>query len=481
MNIRYLSAGLCLALILLSGACDNPSGGDDDGAATTTTAAQAAQDAADSFYDTHRGALALPMDMLTLGDTDPVNAALEAYTSLRANVRILLAGEKAHLDLLKSKLDEMGNAAESGVYYTLTDLLAWLIAQPDNTADTPCAVAYYGDETINAVYRVLAAAGKYTALDLSKSGVYGFSAGTEAGRELIVSLRLPDTLTATPGGSSSVFMGYISLKTVSAAGLITLGQNTFRGLAELISADLPKVNSVGATAFMACTGLTTVNLPEAVTIGLSAFRDCTGLTTLASGFSSILPKAVTIGDYAFQGCTGLTNVTLPEAVTIGSFAFRNCTGITSISADYQRVPNLPKAVTIGDNVFYDCTSLATVTLPEAITISATAFNGCPSLATVTLPKAASIGNNAFQNCASLTTVTLGLAPPVIGTNTAIEITIFSGAATAAKTITIRAPQLTLYREVAPWKDKLGANKDVSYFWDNNAATRDNLTVVLEAL
>jgi hypothetical protein len=172
MNIRYLRAGrlagLCFVLILLFGACDNPADGDDG---PGVTAATVAQNAADSFYDTHRGVLVMPVDMLSLGDADPVNTALEAYKGLRADVKTLLAGEKAHLDILKAKLDEMGGEAERSVYYTLTDLLVYLTEQPENTADSPYEVAYYGNETIKAVYKVLTVAGKYAALDLSKSDV----------------------------------------------------------------------------------------------------------------------------------------------------------------------------------------------------------------------------------------------------------------------------------------------------------------------
>jgi hypothetical protein len=102
-----------------------------------------------------------------------------------------------------------------------------------------------------------------------------------------------------------------------------------------------------------------------------------------------------------------------------------------------------------------------------------------SSAAITLPKAEAIGNNTFTGCTGLVVVTLGTIPP-----TTMGTTIFSGTATSAKTITIKVPQLTLYREISPWKDKLGANNNTggaNYFWDNNPATRDNLTVALEVL
>jgi hypothetical protein len=539
MSIRYLHtgrfAGLCLMLALAFGACENPANGDDENPVTeTAAAAAAAQNAADSFYDTHHGVLAMPADTLTLADADSVNAALEAYKGLRGDVKRLLSGEKAHLDLLKEKLDEMSGAAERGAYYTLTDVLGYLLEQPDNTAEAPYTVVYYGNETAIAFYRVLAAAGKYTALDLSKGGVYGFGNEEEAGRELIVSLILPDTMTEIPDGS---FVDFASLKTVSAAGVITLG-GAFGQCPELTAIDLPKAVSIGGSAFSGCTGLTDINLPEAVTIGNLAFSGCTGLTTVdlpeittignnafqgcTSLATATLPKAASIGGAAFFGCTSLAAITLPEATSLGNNTFQGCTGLAIVSlpkittigtavfsgCTSLAAVSLPEVVTIGNNAFFGCTSLTNLTsvttsalslpkaasigtsafsgctglttfssstLPKAASIGATAFSGCTGLITVILPEAASLGNNTFQGCTGLTTVTLGTVPPTIGT------TIFSGAATTAKTITIKAPQLTLYTPVSPWNNRLGLNSSNSNYWDNTAATRGNLTVALAVL
>jgi hypothetical protein len=519
MNRRYLRTGplaaLCLLLILLSGACDNPANeGDTD---MTATAAKTAQDAADSFSDIHSGALALWADTLTLADTDSVNAALEAYQGLRPNARILLAEEKARLDLLKAALDKILAGAERDVYYTLTDVLDYLMEQPESTIDTPCPVAYYGDETIYALYRILAAAGKYVALDLSESGVYGFATGTEAGRELIVSLVLPDTLTATPSGTqyTQLFSGYVNLKTVRAAGLVTLGSYTFGLRDELIAVDLPKVAYIGWGAFSKCISLTTVTLPEVVTTSGSIFADCSSLTTVS------LPKAQIIGDSVFSNCISLTSVNLPEAVTIGGSAFAACRNLPSINlpkaatiggsafSNCRSLPsiNLPKAVTIGGSAFGLCTSLISASLPAVVSLEMKAFDGCASLTSVDLPKVQTIAvyafqdcaslaaitlpelefinNNAFRNCASLETVTLGLLPPTIGMGYPyLKPTTFSGAAATPRTITIKVPLLALYERVSPWSDKLGANNNTGgadYFWDDNPDTWDNLTVALEAL
>jgi hypothetical protein len=164
-------------------------------------------------------------------------------------------------------------------------------------------------------------------------------------------------------------------------------------------------------------------------------------------------------------------------VSIGDTTFDRCISLTTVS--------LPKAKTMGMRVFDGCVALATVNLPEMTSFQQNAFRGCAGLATINLPKVEVIGSQAFNGCVSLATLTLGLAPPVIGTGTINgSLEIFSGAATSPRTITIKAPQLILYREISPWTDKLGANNDAggaNFFWDNNPDTRDNLTVALEAL
>jgi hypothetical protein len=498
--------GLCLTLILFFGGCDNPANGNND-----DNTAVIAQEAADIFYSEHSAVLELPAALITIGDEAAIKAALQAYEGLSVEAKSLLAGEKAHLDGLQAKITGLNTMAEKGAYYTIADLTVYLNGQPENTPDTPYTVTYYGNETIKALYSALeAAGGKYVSLDLSASSIRGIATGNEEARAFIVSLILPDSLTEIPDGTNidSVFHGFINLKTVRATGLITLGAWSFRDCTSLTEVSLPKVVSVGQSAFDGCVGLPRIALPEAVTIGTGAFRG-SGLTAItyydlakaetlgSSAFGNCtllttvtLPKAETlggsafvnctslgtvsltgvtsVGTNAFQGCTGLSTITLSRTVSIGNFAFQGCTNLRTV--------NLPEVVTTGSDVFQTCPSLVTISLPKAETIGAYAFQNCTSLTTVTLPKAETIGNYAFQSCTSLTTVTLGHVPPAIGTR------IFQQAAAATKTITIKAPQLTLYTPITtPWNDKIGTNNSVGNFWDNNAATRDNLTVALIAL
>jgi hypothetical protein len=337
-------------LALFLGACENPSGEDGNGNAA------AAREAADNFYLEHSAVIELPVDMITLATRAPVNAALETYAGLSAEAQALLAEDKAHLDRLKTRLSELADMAEKGAYYIAADLGAHLAAQPDNTADTPYTAVYTGSETPKALYRALAAGGKYVNLNLAESGVQGFNYGVENGRELIVHLTLPDSLTEIRAGENKypIFNGFTNLKSVDAAGLVKLGSYIFSNRTSLERVDLPKTAVFDNDAFLFCTALTTVEIPQAVTLKGAVFRLCT----------------------------------------------------------------------------------------------------------------------------SLTTVILGETPPAVQTN------IFRDTATAGspKTITFKVPDVSVYTSAgSPWSDKIGANKDVGYYWATQGAGRDYLTVALEAL
>jgi hypothetical protein len=438
-----LTAALGLTLTLCLGSCDNPSGGSDD-------TAYAAREAADSFYQEHTETLELPVYMVTLSRGAALDAALAAYENLSAGAQALLVEEKAHLDRLKESLTGLMALAEQGAYAAASDLGAALAAQPDNTVDSPYTAVYTGKEPPKTLYKALAAGGKYVALDLSGSGVTEFNTGTEAGRNRVVSLILPDSLTEIRDGedANAVFKGFTNLKMIGAAALVRLGGHTFNGLTGLETVNLPKTEHIGTSAFYNCPSLSTVQLPEAKSLAGYSFRNCTSLETVS------LPKAVDIGSGVFQGCTGLTTVDLPKAVTLGSNVFQGCTGLTTV--------DLPEAVTIG----------------RSNTSANYVFRDCTSLTTVSLPKAAKIENYLFQGCTSLAAVILGAVPPEIGTR------IFQGAAgTSSRTITFKVPDVSVYTGAGtPWSDKINVNNaSVGNYWDNSAATRDKLTVALESL
>jgi hypothetical protein len=523
-----LAAGLGLLLALLAAGCDNPAGGNDD--ETTISAREAAQKAANEFYDAYSVILEKPAGMLVLDDEELINAAWKAYGSLNAEAKALLPAEKAHLDNLKAKLEALKSAADSSAYYTLHDLAAYLAKQPVNGADTPYTIVYMGNETAKALYNILAAAGRYVDLNLGGSSVQGFVSGTEEGRAFIVSLTLPDSLTEIRDGTSGneTFANFSNLKSVYAAGVQKLGAYAFAGgCPALAGVSLPAATTIGNNSFYGCTMLTAVNLPAATTLGSSSFYNCASLATLS------LPSVVTInGTYAFRGCTnlaaislpaavfigygsfresGITSLSLPAATTIDGYVFYDCDSLATVSfpvavsignsafrmCDSLIRADLPAAVSVGQYAFQGCTSLvtvnlvkassidmgvfqfcnslATVSLPSVVSIGYGVFQSCTSLVTVSLPSVASLDQYAFQSCINLTEVILGSVPPTIKT------TIFYGAATTAKTITIKAPYPDLYTAAGtPWSDKMGDSSVWGTFWDTGA-TSLNLTVALGSL
>jgi hypothetical protein len=300
------------------------------------------------------------------------------------------------------------------------------------------------------IYNALAAAGKYVSLDLSGSNVTGFEYDVETGRTLVVHLVLPDSLEEMEDcvAAAPAFGGFPNLKSVSASGLWWIGSYVFYNCTSIETVTLDATTDIGGYAFNGCTSLAAVNLPKAVSLGINTFFNCTSLTAIT------LPEAASIGGNSFSGCASLATANLPKAESLGDYAFRNCTDLITVS--------LPKATSIGRSAFSHCTSLATISLPEVETM----------------------GVYMFDTCTSMTSVILGETPPAIAVTF-----IFMGAATEAKTITIKVPggkladyQNTEIETGKTWADVTNTtNTSTGYFWDNILATRGNLTVALEAI
>ncbi|MDR2176976.1 MAG: leucine-rich repeat protein [Treponema sp.] len=251
---------------------------------------------------------------------------------------------------------------------------------------------------------------------------------SNTGKNLVVSLVLPDTAqsikgcteTAADYSTNQAFRHFTNLKTVSGAGITTIGGAAFYKTSPalttanfpnvitiqhrafertgLVKAEFPKAESVGLAAFYQCASLTTANLPAAYGIGGGAFYACTALATVN------LPKAETIGETAFKNSTALTAVNLPLATGIGDNAFERCTAMTSV--------NLPRVTTLGQYALRDCTALKDAKLPAAAIIPIGVFLNAASLTTVNLSMAQDIGGNAFQNCTSLKTLALPAAKKI---------------------------------------------------------------------
>ncbi len=198
-----------------------------------------------------------------------------------------------------------------------------------------------------------------------------------------------------PNSTESYF--YTSLKSISVAGLVNIGNRAFY-YSKLTSATFPDVKTIGNEAFYKSESLATLHIPAVETIGSSAFNICKALKSID------LQHLILIGNYSFSSCSGLETVNLPNVVEVGSGAFSNCTSLTQIE--------LPSVVIGNSTVFSSCTALSSATLPKVKEIGERMFDGCNNLTSVTAPVVESISSgNAFKNCSSLATLMFGATPP----------------------------------------------------------------------
>lgn len=139
----------------------------------------------------------------------------------------------------------------------------------------------------------------------------------------------------------------------------------------LVSVVIPdSVTALGKAAFRDCTGLADVSIGQGVTrIEDSTFFYCTSLESVK------LPAGVThIGDFALAGCTGLKSIEIPGCVTnIGYCAFYHCTALQEI--------RIPAGVTyIGEGAFDGCYALEKIvfagTQSQWTALGATVPSGC---------------------------------------------------------------------------------------------------------
>ncbi|MDR1864187.1 MAG: leucine-rich repeat protein [Bacteroidales bacterium] len=205
-------------------------------------------------------------------------------------------------------------------------------------------------------------AGKYIDLDLSACDMNGteFDPGTaNGGEEKIVSLILPDEAEGIVAGDylNPTFQHFTALKSVSGAGVTTIGDYAFTYRYTLTTAYFPKATTIGDGAFGGCNALSTANFPQATDIGEDAFFDCFALTM------ADFPKVRTIGWGAFMNCSTLATANFPEATTVGESAFLYCYALATA--------NFPEATDISDGAFDDCEALTSITIRGSCTISST--------------------------------------------------------------------------------------------------------------
>jgi hypothetical protein len=242
---------------------------------------------------------------------------------------------------------------------------------------------------------LLAYTGTATTLELpDKLGgkTYSIYAGIFAGNTTLVSVTIPEGVTAIP---ANAFKGCTSLTTVSLPSTLTsIGANAFYGCTKLTSITIPeKVKTLGDAAFYNCYALTTINLNatlDDLSSGNNVFYDAgmyaddgitvnigANVTKVANYlftpyYSSDEPnitsvvfaegsKCTEIGNYAFYKLNGVTSLVLPEGLLkIGNYAFYYLNKVTTIV--------LPESVTtIGNYVFGEASKLTKIVIGKNVT------------------------------------------------------------------------------------------------------------------
>lgn len=176
----------------------------------------------------------------------------------------------------------------------------------------------------------------------------------------------------------------------------------FQDCTGLISVTIANgVPDVGNHAFAGCTNLVSVNLPHLDTIKASTFEDCVSLESIS------IPLTVkAIGSYAFAGCTSLDSLRITSGSNlqiIRSYAFSGCTGLKKV------IINTTALEHINHGAFMNCTSLASFSLKEGIIeIEGESFSGCTSLKSFIVPNSVTtMSVRVFSDCVKLKSVILG--------------------------------------------------------------------------
>ena len=230
----------------------------------------------------------------------------------------------------------------------------------------------------------LGAANKLVKLDLSGSGFYGTvfdpDSSVSTGKDLIVSLVLPNNAKSIPGDiyPNNAFASFINLASCSGANITSIGADAFFICDALESVSFPAVKSIGERAFYYCIALESVGFPAAESIGLGAFSYCIALENIS------FPAAESIGEYAFYCCDALESVSFPAAESIGLGAFGYCSALESVS--------FPAVKSIGEYAF-SATGGTTLTITmgsAAPTVDSNIFDlvNDPKMVTVLVPTGA---------------------------------------------------------------------------------------------
>lgn len=159
---------------------------------------------------------------------------------------------------------------------------------------------------------------------------------------------------------------YGILNSISAPGVISVGQNCFYSAGNLVSADfISNLQTIGADAFAYCSNLqiSDLSMSNLVSLGAGSFQNCMKLETISNlGLITEIPQG------AFYNCQNLRSVVLPKTLKTGGGAgFINtkvqkliypygftsttdnlCRGITGQFLQYMQFPSTLTSLRLND-------------------------------------------------------------------------------------------------------------------------------------
>ncbi|MBR6205192.1 MAG: leucine-rich repeat protein [Candidatus Methanomethylophilaceae archaeon] len=219
--------------------------------------------------------------------------------------------------------------------------------------------------------------------------------------------------------------------------VVSIGEKSFYGCTDLLSADLAGVSKIGMKAFARCSNLKSVAMDSIITIGAYAFYRCTsmihisfsdcltsvgkesfsGLSFLDSDGSTIEAEAQALSGEVFEGLNRtLSMIRAPdtgvrfasagllyeivsddplEAAVVG---FDESIDVLTIPSVVSYGGKAVYITSVGDGAFSQCEALSSVDLGGIRAIGAEAFKGCVNLSYLKVPGCLErIGLDAFKN------------------------------------------------------------------------------------
>ena len=162
---------------------------------------------------------------------------------------------------------------------------------------------------------------------------------------------------------------------LSATSITEIPESAFAGCSNLATVILPSTcTTIGANAFAGCTKLTTLTAPGVTTVGNDSFRACSALPVI----SSVVRAA---GAFSFAQ-SGVTSVDLTGMTSVGEGAFAGCESLTTAT--------VASGATLPDALFAGCTALNVGDWSGVTSFGQAALAGIPAT-TLTLSDSASLG------------------------------------------------------------------------------------------